>query len=268
MGVASRRHPSRTGPPWPALGYVLAVVGDGLLLRVAPGTLAVAATVMLVSVLANQALLHGRLQEELGVVEPASDPTHEVAGALLLVPVMSLLARAAPIPGPAPVAVAVIGAVTLVAVALVARPAPARSVVEVLHADRGQAAIAATGIPAGLALALAFDLPALARDAGGLVLVLSGVALFVFVGFVGELVFRVALQTSIAHALGNRGIVAASAVNAAFGTSLGSWTYGLVSGLTGALFGWCYDRTGSILGTSIAAGTMHVLLFVVAPALR
>ena len=266
MGGTSRWHPSGTAPRSLVWGYVLAVIGDGLLLRAAPGILAVAATMMLVAVLANQALLHGRLQEELGVVEPASDPTHEVAGALLLVPVISLLARAAPIPGPAPVAIAVIGAATLVAVAL-ARPAPARSVVEVLHADWDQAAIAATGVPAGIALALAFHLPSLAEDAGGFVLMLSGVALL-FVGFVGELVFRVVLQTSIAHALGNRGILAASAVNAAFGASLGSWTYGFVAGLTGALFGWCYDRTGSILGTSIGAGVMHVLLFVVVPELR
>ena len=268
MGGPGRRHPSGTGPPWLAWAYVLAVIGDGLLLRAAPGTTAVAATVVLVAVLANQALLHGRLQEELGIVEPASDPTHEVAGSLLLVPVVSLLARAAPIPGPAPVAIAVVGTATLVAVALAARPAPARSVAEVLHAGRVQVAVAATGLPAGIVFALAFDLPALDEDASGVLLVLSAVALVVFAGFVGELVFRVALQTSLTHALGNRGIVAASAVNAAFGASLGSWTYGLVSGLAGALFGWCYDRTGSILGTSIAAGTMHVLVFVVVPALR
>lgn len=266
MGGASR--PSGTGPPWLAQGYVLAVIGDGLLLRAAPGMLAVAATVMLVAVLANQALLHGRLQEELGVVESAWDRTHEVAGALLLVPVISLLARSAPIPGPAPVAITVIGTATLIAVALAARPAPARSVVKVLHADRVQAAIGATGLLAGIVFALAFDLPALDENANGLLLVLSGVALVVFVGFVGELVFRVAVQTSIANSRGSRGIVATSAVNAAFGASLGSWTYGLMSGLTGALFGWCYDRTGSILGTSIAAGTMHVLLFVVMPALQ
>ncbi len=248
--------------------YILAVIGNGLLLRTGPGTLAVASTVILVAVLANQALLHGRLQEELGVGELASDPTNEVAGALWLVPVISLLARAAPIPGGPLAAVTVIGTAALVALVLAARPAPARSVVEVLRAGRVQAAVAATGPMAGIALALAFDLPALDEDAGGPLLVLLGVALFVFAGFVGELVFRVALQTTVAHALGNRGIVAASAVNAAFGASLGSWTYGLVLGMAGALFGWCYDRTGSILGTSIAAGTMHVLLFVVVPALR
>lgn len=247
--------------------YVLAVIGDGLLLRTAPPTVAVAATVMLVAVLANQALLNGRLQEELGEGGPAN-PITEAAGALLLVPVISLLARAAPIPGPAPVAIAVIGVSTLVAVKMVARPAPMRSVVTVLHADRTQAVIAATGVPAGVMFALAFDLPILDDDAGRLVMVLSGVALVVFVGFVGELVFRAVVQTTLASALGSRGIVATSAVSAAFGASLGSWTYGVVSGVTGALFAWCYDRTGSILGTSIAAGTMHAVLLVAMPALR
>ena len=248
--------------------YLVAVIAAGVALRVAPAALSILANVVVLAILLNEALIRGRLQEELSGGEGSPNVRGEAAAALTLVPVISLAARSAPIPGPGLLPIAVVGATAMAATLLVVRPASPRSVTSVLAPDGTQLAIAAAGLPLGLVAHLALELPALDPSDNPVVVALSWAILIVFVGFVGEVVFRAVIQTVLSQALGTRGIVATAAVAAGFGTSLGSFQYAAVLGVSGALFGWCLHRTGSILGTSIASGIMHMGLFLLWPALR
>jgi membrane protease YdiL (CAAX protease family) len=256
------------GPVRAVRAYVVVVIAAGAAVRVAPAALSIAANVAVLAVLLNEALLRGRLQEELSGRVASPNVRGEAAAALTLVPVVSLAARSAPIPGPGLLPIAVVGATALAATLLLNRPASPRSVTSVLGPDGTQLAIAAGGLPLGLIAHLALDLPALDPSDNPVVVALSVAVLIVFVGFVGEIVFRAVIQTVLAQALGSRGIAATAAVAAGFGASLGSLQYAAVLAVSAVLFGWCLHRTGSILGTSIASGFMHVGLFLLWPALR
>ena len=248
--------------------YLVAVIAAGVALRVAPAALSVVANVVVLAVLLNEALIRGRLQEELSGGEASPNVRGEAAAALTLVPVISLAARSAPIPGPGLLPIAVVGATAMAATLLLVRPASPRSLTSVLAPDGTQLAIAAAGLPLGLVAHLALELPALDPSDNPVVVALSVAVVMVFIGFVGEVVFRAVIQTVLSQALGSRGIAATAAVAAGFGASLGSLQYAAVLAIGAVLFGWCLHRTGSLLGTSIASGSMHVGLFLLWPALR
>jgi membrane protease YdiL (CAAX protease family) len=90
--------------------------------------------------------------------------------------------------------------------------------------------------------------------------------LLLFSGLTLELVFRGLVQRGLTEVLGRGGIIAASALFAA--TFLGTESAGYVvfMGLVGAVFGWSYHRTGSIVGVSLAHGLLNVGLLLVWPA--
>lgn len=249
------------GPTWVVRLYVVAVVSGSAALGFSPPLVGITATVGILGVLVNEALLRGRLREELDPGAGQQSAASEAAAALALVPIMSLLARAAPLPGPPVVSIVIVSSVTLIATLLLIRPVAPLSVGSVLTADTTQLAIGAVGVPLGLVLGFAVQEPAVNPSPGPATVALWSAVFIVFVGFVGELVFRVVIQTALSRALGSRGILIAAAVSAAFGASLGSLRYAAVLGLSGALFGWCFDRTDSVLGTSMASGMLHLGIF-------
>lgn len=256
-----KRHRRGRSSTWIVRLYLVAVVGVGAALRFSPPLLGITVTVGVLGVLLNEALARGRLGEELDAGAVRQNAISDAAAALTLVPIMTLLARSAPVPGPGVVPILIVSSATLAATLLLVRPVSPLTIGSVLAADRTQLAIGAIGVPLGLAALFAVELPAVDPRPGPALAVLWSAVFIVFVGFVGELVFRVVIQTALARALGSQGILAAAVASAAFGASLGSLRYAAVLGLSGALFGWCFHRTDSVLGTSMASGILHIGIF-------
>jgi membrane protease YdiL (CAAX protease family) len=90
-------------------------------------------------------------------------------------------------------------------------------------------------------------------------------ALVLFSGIGEELLFRVLLHTAARSSFGPAALYVSSAVFGAayFGTR--SIPFVLFVVAVGAFFGWCYERTGSILGSAVAHSLISIGVFVVWP---
>ena len=93
------------------------------------------------------------------------------------------------------------------------------------------------------------------------------IALAVFSGIGEELLFRVLLHRAATTSFGPAALYVSSAVFGAayFGTR--SIPFVLFVVAVGAFFGWCYERTGSILGGALAHSLISIGVFVVWPSL-
>jgi len=93
------------------------------------------------------------------------------------------------------------------------------------------------------------------------------IALAVFSGLGEELLFRVLLHGEARTSFGPAALYVSSAVFGAayFGTR--SIPFVLFVVAVGAFFGWCYERTGSILGGALAHSLISIGVFVVWPSL-
>jgi membrane protease YdiL (CAAX protease family) len=93
------------------------------------------------------------------------------------------------------------------------------------------------------------------------------VALAVFSGIGEELLFRALLHRAARTSFGPAALYVSSAVFGAayFGTRSVPFVLFVVA--VGAFFGWCYERTGSILGPAVAHSLISVGVFVVWPSL-
>jgi len=131
-----------------------------------------------------------------------------------------------------------------------------------------QFAIAMTGF--GLGLAEFFILTDEARVTGailGKTPLLAGFLLMVTTGFVEEVIFRGVLQRSAVPIFGVWGMVYASLLFA-----IVHWIHGSVLDIlfvfVAAMYlAWAVNKTGSLLGVTLAHGIANIVLFLVAPAL-
>ena len=93
------------------------------------------------------------------------------------------------------------------------------------------------------------------------------IALVVFSGFGEELLFRVLLHGEAGTSFGPAALYVSSAVFGAAYIGTRSIPFVLLVVAIGAFFGWCYERTGSILGATVAHSLISVGVFVVWPSL-
>ena len=104
---------------------------------------------------------------------------------------------------------------------------------------------------------------------GGFPWTLAGIApalsVFLFTGFPEELIFRGILQTATRPILGSWNWIYASLVFAALHIGYRSPVDLLFVFGVGLLYGWVFERSRSIVGTSIGHGVANVTLFFVAP---
>jgi membrane protease YdiL (CAAX protease family) len=84
-------------------------------------------------------------------------------------------------------------------------------------------------------------------------------------GFPEELIFRGVLQTATRPILGRLNWIYASVVFAVLHIGYASLLDVVFVFGVGLLFGWVFERSRSIIGTSIAHGQANVVLFFIAP---
>lgn len=93
-------------------------------------------------------------------------------------------------------------------------------------------------------------------------ILLIGIVMFGFVGFVEELLFRGLLQRHLEQTVGVLpGLVVANFLFGMMHSAYGSSLEIVFAGLIGLLFGIIYDWTESVLLISIIHGTLNVVLF-------
>jgi membrane protease YdiL (CAAX protease family) len=93
------------------------------------------------------------------------------------------------------------------------------------------------------------------------------IALAVFSGLGEELLFRVLLHGEARTSFGPAALYVSSAVFGAAYVGTRSIPFVLLVVAIGALFGWCYERTGSILGSAVAHSLISIGVFVVWPSI-
>jgi membrane protease YdiL (CAAX protease family) len=183
--------------------------------------------------------------------------------ALALIPLTGVLAVVMPlellVPAAWPLLVA---APALLAVGLAARTLGLRRAAVGLSAKAPlrQLGIALLGVPLGW-LAYVGLRPAV-LDGGALGLAAASLALL---AFTEELLFRGLLQPTLCRLYGGAGIVSTAMLSAAVALGAHSLAYGVFAGLVAAGFGLAAQRTGSILGTSLARALMFIGLLIVWP---
>ncbi|HMQ34235.1 MAG TPA: type II CAAX endopeptidase family protein [Chloroflexaceae bacterium] len=188
--------------------------------------------------------------------------------ALSLVPLARLLSLAAALPGlPTPAWQLAVGAVFALAALRGAgelRLGPGEIGLRP-GAPLVQAGIALVGVPLGL-LQYAILQPAPLADASGRPM-LVGVALVALLGraFGEELLFRGVLQRAAGRALGQAGLVFVAAVFAVLHLDFGSPLTILLAFGVGMAFGRLVERTGSLLGVTLASAIASALAHMVLP---
>lgn len=93
------------------------------------------------------------------------------------------------------------------------------------------------------------------------------IALAVFSGLGEELLFRVLLHGEARTSFGPAALYVSSAVFGAAYVGTRSIPFVLFVVAVGAFFGWCYEHTGSILGSAVAHGLISIGVFVFWPSL-
>lgn len=94
---------------------------------------------------------------------------------------------------------------------------------------------------------------------------LPAVMLLVFIGFGEEFIFRGVLQHSAARAFNGWGVVYVSLLFATLHMGFLSWLDVVFVFAVALFFGWVVQRTGSILGVTLAHGMTNIVLYLVAP---
>ena len=102
---------------------------------------------------------------------------------------------------------------------------------------------------------------------GAVTLVGAAFVLFVFTGYVEELVFRGLLQDRLGAAYGRHGVVLATLLFAAVYLGVRPASYAVFVVAAGAAFAVVVERTGSIAGVGVAHGLMNVGVLLVWPTL-
>jgi uncharacterized protein len=189
--------------------------------------------------------------------------------ALALLPLLRILSLSVPVEGASVITWnAMVGAPLLLAAVLTMRALelPRHEVGLGLVSWPGQLQIALAGIPLGLS-AYVILRPDEAAAVGSAGWVAGFPVLIVFAGLALELVFRGLIQSCLADVFGRSAIVLSSVLFAATFLGSDSAGYALFMGLVGGVFGWSFQRTGSIVGISLAHGLLYVGLLLVWPAI-
>lgn len=95
--------------------------------------------------------------------------------------------------------------------------------------------------------------------------IIPALAVGVFTGFPEELIFRGVIQTALRPLLGKTSWIYASAVFAILHIGYLSLIDLVFVFGVGLVYGWVFDRTGSILSISIGHGIANITLFFIAP---
>jgi membrane protease YdiL (CAAX protease family) len=121
---------------------------------------------------------------------------------------------------------------------------------------RAQAAIAAAGVPLGLAIAVVLEPEPLVAPTGWAALAGAALVVGLFAGAIEELLMRGLLQPLVVRAVGGSGVAWTAVLTGAM--YLGSHSAAVVAtaGALGLVFGLIRRRTGSVLGIAAA----HALL--------
>lgn len=131
--------------------------------------------------------------------------------------------------------------------------------------DRWQFPIAASGVPLGIA---AYGIIGEGSSSNQLVLsrvVIGSLILVVCSGFLEEVIFRALLQRAGRRLIGRFVVPWAGVVFAIMYLGAHSLPFVVFIGLTGAFFGWCFQRTSSLWGIVIAHSLMNIGLLLIYP---
>ncbi|MDD5700808.1 MAG: type II CAAX endopeptidase family protein [Dehalococcoidales bacterium] len=128
-----------------------------------------------------------------------------------------------------------------------------------------QLLIMLTGVPLGIAEYSILTPQAMVNEFTWQGIWLPALVLVICTGFVEEFIFRGVLQHSMVEAFKWRGIVYVSMLFAILHMGYLSWTDGIFVFLVALFFGWIVNKTGSLLGVSLAHGVTNVMLFLVVP---
>lgn len=217
-------------------------------------------------------LLHAALALALIYHSALGRAGHErnLALALLLVPLLRIVALALPPSGALLLSITLAGAGILVAAALVIRALRLRprEVGLTLGEWWMQLMVTGCGIALGYAGAVLLrpELPA------GLVswqaVAALALALLVFAGFAEELIFRGLLQTVSGPALGRWGPLYVATIFALVQLGFGSPLYALLAFITGLVFAGVVRLSGSIIGVALAHGVASIVMLLVMPYAR
>jgi membrane protease YdiL (CAAX protease family) len=94
---------------------------------------------------------------------------------------------------------------------------------------------------------------------------LPALILIVTTGFVEELIFRGVLQRAAVKSFNKLGIVYVSSVFAVLHIGFLSIVDVAFVFVVALSFGWLVNKTGSLLGVTLAHGTTNIMLFIIAP---
>lgn len=196
-----------------------------------------------------------------------TDPGLMALPAIGLLPLMRILSAAMPVKGVDPVYWPVLtGIPLLVAMLLVARPwAKSRRAVGLTVASWSQQAfIGLTGVGLGIIGFYAAPAePVFAQN--GMQTWIPLAAVIVFAGLLEEVLFRGLVRERLAIAGSMYSQVATSLLFAAFYLGSGGSAYLAFIAATGLYFGWCTQRTGSVVGVCLAHAAMKLGIFLVWP---
>ncbi len=128
-----------------------------------------------------------------------------------------------------------------------------------------QLLIALTGIAFGLTEYFILKPEAWTAELTWQVVLFDGLILLVCTGFVEELMFRGVLQRSAVKSMGGWGIIYISLIFAILHMGFLSWIDGAFVFIIALFFGWVVNKTGSLLGVTLAHGLTNIILFLVAP---
>ena len=86
-----------------------------------------------------------------------------------------------------------------------------------------------------------------------------------FIGFGEEFIFRGVLQRSAVEAFNGWGVIYASLLFATLHMGFLSWLDVAFVFVVALFFGWVVQKTGSILGVTLAHSITNIMLYLVAP---
>jgi uncharacterized protein len=200
-----------------------------------------------------------------------SAPYRRMLPALMLVPLLRILSLALPSPAiPQIYWYLLVGVPVLLAAALAARllQIPAARLGLNARFILVQVVIALTGLPLALAAYLVLRPEPVVSGSNWLLLAIGAGILVVFAGFTEEFIFRgLVLQTTREVFGAQAAIIASSVLFAALYVGSLSLGFLILIGLVGVYFAVCVEKTGSLLGVTVAHSVMAIGLILVLPAL-
>ena len=128
-----------------------------------------------------------------------------------------------------------------------------------------QVAVALTGFVFGVAEYLILRPEAMVAEFTLRQVWLPSLVLLLSTGFVEELIFRGVLQRAAVKAFGWWGVVYVSLLFAILHVGFLSWLDVVFVFGVAIFFGWVVQKTGSLLGVTLAHGLTNIMLFVILP---